>query len=101
MRTWEYPHAIEYNLVHEDGCRTHEHSELVDDQGWCLRRSDMSREDYLVYYTRACAEDFLHRIRADPGTWIVAVYRLDHPGGRTPICSIRLTFRGNGQRPTA
>lgn len=93
MPHWNYWHRVEYNLVHDDGSRTHEYSELADDQGWLFRHNTMSREEYLVYYTRACAIDYLDRVHATPGThWVVAVYRLTDSGERKPVCSIRLKY---------
>lgn len=85
-------HEIEYRRVLAHGKRVHEYTEHVDDDGFVTSRRGMSRQEYLVYYTRACAEDFLDRKRAEPGEWLVAVYRTRPE--RELLCSIRMRYGG-------
>lgn len=69
-------HAIDYYREHGKGNRTHVYSELVDDQGFVLVHAPDRRETWLASYARACAEDFLGRVCAESGMWLVCVHRL-------------------------
>ncbi|MQA10411.1 MAG: hypothetical protein GEU98_18025 [Pseudonocardiaceae bacterium] len=94
MPLWDYWHHIEYRRELRKGHYLHEYTEIVEDQGWVLRRRGMTPEEYFSYYTRGCAEDFLGRVRAKPGTWLVAVYRTGASpyGERTLRGSIRMRW---------
>lgn len=91
MSTWEYLHRIEYRRVDGRGVPVHEHTETVEDMGFCLRHNDYTREQWFTVYTRACAEDYLGRVRAAGGRWIVTVYRL-HGGERTLLGAVKLVW---------
>ncbi|TCP54115.1 hypothetical protein EV191_103156 [Tamaricihabitans halophyticus] len=95
MPTWNYWHRLEYRRVLRKGHYLHEYTEVVEDQGWVLQRRGMSKEEYFTYYTQACARDFLGRVRATPGTWIVAVYHTGETsdGPRTLRGSIRMRWQ--------
>jgi hypothetical protein len=75
MPTWDYWHRLEYRREIAKGNRVLEYTEYAEDAGWTFRRKGLTREEWFVYYTRCCAEDFLDRMGARPGTWVVAVYR--------------------------
>lgn len=89
---WDYRHRIEYHRVGADGKRVHENTEVVDDHGWYVGRTGLSREEWHVSYTRACAEDFLGRVGGRPGEWVVIVWR--HPANAEPklLCSVRIRW---------
>lgn len=85
-------HAIEYHREHGNGYREHAYTEVVDDQGFVLEHRPDRRQAWLTRYTRACAEDYLARVNADRGPWLVHVYRLLDTE-RRHVTSIRLTRR--------
>lgn len=86
-------HAIEYYRQHDRDWREHAYTEIVDDQGFVLVHDPAKREQWLVRYTRACAEDYFTRVRAEPGEWVVHVYRL-LDGERRHLVSIRMHWTG-------
>ncbi|OZM72529.1 hypothetical protein CFN78_12825 [Amycolatopsis antarctica] len=59
--------------------------------GFCLEHKESRRENWLVRYTRACAEDYLGRVAAPCGTWVVSVYRTG--GQRRHLVTIRMNRR--------
>lgn len=75
----EYLHRLEYRRI-DKGVPVHEHTETVEDMGFCLRHNDYDQKQWFVVYTTACADDYLTRTHARPGRWIVTVYRLALPG---------------------
>lgn len=90
--TCDYPHRIEYYRVLGRGERIHEYTEVVTDAGWCFRRAGMTRDEWLGYYTRVCATDYLDRTCAAPGRWLVVI---DQQRGdeRRLLCSITMTHQ--------
>lgn len=74
MPTWNYWHRIEYRRETANGNGVPDYTEVVQDQGWMFERRADRREQWFVTYTRACAEDFLDRVHAPPGTWVVTVW---------------------------
>jgi len=90
--TWDYLHRIEYFRVLAKGERIHEHTEVVADAGWCFRRAGMTRDEWLSYYTRVCAIDYLDRRQAAPGTWLAVVYQ-QRGAKRRLLCSATLSRR--------
>ncbi|WP_158879400.1 hypothetical protein [Amycolatopsis anabasis] len=81
MVNWDYWHRIEYRREIDAETRVLEYTEVVQDQGWGFEHRAQHRQEWFVRYTRACAEDFLDRVRATPGTWVVAVWRNGEPLG--------------------
>ncbi|GAA4550244.1 hypothetical protein [Amycolatopsis samaneae] len=88
MDVWGYPHEIEYHRETAKGERAHEYTELVDDMGFVFEHRAEHRERWAVSYGTACAQDFLARKRAEPGKFLVHIYRL-FPDGRTHLVSLR------------
>ncbi|GAA1967251.1 hypothetical protein [Amycolatopsis minnesotensis] len=88
MKIWGYPHELEYRFESAKGFREHLYTERVDDMGFCLEHRDELREDWLVRYATACAEDYLGRQRAPCGMWVVSVYR-ETADGRDHLVTIR------------
>lgn len=84
-------HAIDYYREHGKGYRDHVYTELVDDQGFVLVHHPERREAWLARYAHVCAEDYLARVRAQPGTWLVSVHRLLDEE-RRHIVTIRLRW---------
>lgn len=76
---WGYPHELEYRFERAKGYREHLYTELVDDMGFVLEHRSAMWEGWLVRYTGACAEDYLRRVRAKHGVWLVSVYALLPP----------------------
>lgn len=72
----DHLHSIEYYRQHDHDRREHLYTEVVDDQGFVLVHDPEKREEWLARYARACAEDYLARVRAQHGDWLVHVYRL-------------------------
>jgi hypothetical protein len=89
---FNYRHQIEYRRVTPGGRQVHEHTEVAYDHGWYIGHSGMTREQWRKHYTRACAEDFLPRVNATPGRWVVSVYRLPAGGDRKFVCATDLTW---------
>lgn len=96
--SWDYLHEIHYHRVLPGGERVHEHTEWADDQGWCFATRPATRQEYLAAYTRGCVEDFLDRVGALPGEWLVVVHR-NEP--RHLVCSIRMHYRPAGTAAAA
>lgn len=95
----EHRHALEYHRQYGRDRREHVHTEIVDDQGFVLVHDPAKLQDWLVRYTRTCAEEYLARARAQPGHWLVHVYRL-LADERHHLVSIRMHWPGrdNGDR---
>jgi hypothetical protein len=93
MTKWNYLHRIEYVRVVK-GERIHERTELVEDAGFCYTRNGMTREQWLVYYTKACAEDYLLRTGLATGIWLVTVYQQRPEDENRLLCSIRTRWTG-------
>lgn len=91
MDRFGYPHELEYRREIRTGERVHEYTELVDDMGFLLEHRRERYESWTVRYGTACAEDFLTRKRAKPGTFVVSVYRL-FPGRRDHVVTVRLEW---------
>jgi hypothetical protein len=89
---FNYRHRIEYRRVTLGGRQVHEHTEVVDDHGWYIGRSGMTRQQWRERYTVACAEDFLPRMRAAAGRWVVSVYRLPTNADDQFVCAVHLTW---------
>ncbi|WP_157357366.1 hypothetical protein [Amycolatopsis nigrescens] len=70
------------------GDRAHEYTERVDDMGFCLEHRARLREQWLVRYATACAHDYLRRVCARPGSWVVSVYR-GQGAGREHLVTVR------------
>ncbi|GAB3505634.1 hypothetical protein [Amycolatopsis cihanbeyliensis] len=87
-----YPHEIEYRRERSKGYRDHLYTELADDMGFCLVHREDRKEAYLVGYATACAEDFLGRVNAPRGTWVVSVYRRWPEPARDHVVTIRLRW---------
>jgi hypothetical protein len=100
MALWDYWHHIDYHRKLPRRKRLLEYTEIVEDQGWCLRRTGMTREQWLATYTRSCAEDFLGRVDAAPGVWIVIVWRAPRDAERHLVCSIEMPWRPARPAPT-
>jgi hypothetical protein len=98
MGAWNYVHRIEYRRELSKSQRVHEYTETVEDQGWCLSHPGEEREKWLAVYTRACAEDFLARRAAKPGTFVVSVYR-ERVDERVLVCAIRMKWSGRVTQP--
>jgi len=81
MPQWDYWHRIEYRRELAKDRYAHEYTEVVEDEGWTHKRKGVTREEWFVFYTRGCAEDFLRRVGARSGTWVVAVWRTGISGG--------------------
>jgi hypothetical protein len=98
MVIWEPWHVLEYHRIHAKGQQTHAYTERVEDNGWKLIISGMTREQWFTTYTRACAEDFLERRCAPKGTYVIAVYRTGRSpdGDRLALGSIRIKWRVDG-----
>jgi hypothetical protein len=94
MSTWNYLHRIEYRRELSKSQRVHEYTETVEDQGWCLSHKAEHKEQWLTRYTKACAEDWLARKGAKPGTFIVTVYQ-ERPDRRVLVCAIRMKWAGS------
>lgn len=95
MISWAPWHRLEYQREHAKGqCET-VYTERVEDTGWRSRPKGYTDERWFVAYTRCCAEDFLDRRDAPPGTYVVAVYRTGNTraGRGTLLGSIRMTRR--------
>ena len=73
MPTWDCWHRVEYRREVAVGHRTHEYTEIVEDAGLDVSGA-RSLSSGSSSYTRI-AEDFLDRVNARPGTWVVAVWR--------------------------
>lgn len=99
MPTWNYWHRIEYRRELAKGKCVHEYTEVVEDQGWTLTHVRVPREEWFAYYTRGCAEDFLSRVGARSGTWIVAVWHTGMSGGTKGQLSgsIRMKWTNRGE----
>ncbi|MQA09555.1 MAG: hypothetical protein GEU98_13585 [Pseudonocardiaceae bacterium] len=95
MLIWDYVHHIEYRRELSKGRRIHEYTEYADDMGFCLEHRAERKQDWLVKYTRYCTEDFLGRMRAAPGTWVVSVYRACNGDERTHLVTIRMRWPGS------
>lgn len=89
----EYRHAIEYYHEHDRDRREHLYTEVVDDHGFVFVHDPEKRERWLARYARTCAEDYLARVRARSGDWLVHVYRL-LDGERHHVVSIRMRWNG-------
>lgn len=87
-------HAIEYYRQLDRDRREHVYTEVVDDQGFVLVHDPAKIQQWLVHYTRACAEDYLARVYAHEGDWLVHVYRL-LDDERRHIVSIRMHWNGH------
>lgn len=74
MPTWDYWYRIEYHHETAKGVSTLEYTEFAEDAGWTFKRKGMTPEQWFAFYTRVCADDFLDRMRARSGTWVVAVW---------------------------
>jgi hypothetical protein len=85
MADTAYLHRIEYLRREPNGALTREHEETVQDHGWYLERGD----EWKKRYTVGCAEDFLGRVRARPGTYAVVVWR---EGKR--VCTVGFHWTG-------
>lgn len=94
MIRWEPWHRLEYQRERAKGKCVHAYTEIVEDTGWRKWPRGYTRERWFVTYTRCCAEEFLERQHAEPGVYVVAVYRTgDTPGGDgTLMGSIRLPW---------
>lgn len=87
-----YLHRLEYRREVSKYKRELVYTELADDHGFCFRKRTRTREESLDIYTRLCAEDYLDRVHAPAGTWLITVYRLwPEP---VNLCTIRLTWSG-------
>ncbi|SNR53780.1 hypothetical protein SAMN06265360_10956 [Haloechinothrix alba] len=93
MWGWNHRHELEYRYERTAGQREHVYTERVNDQGFCFEHRPERRQDWLVTYTRCCADDYLGRVRARAGTWLVSVYRVVG-AERTHLVSIRLRHPG-------
>ncbi|GDY33263.1 hypothetical protein GTS_48960 [Gandjariella thermophila] len=93
MIVWNYRHRIEYHRVGQGGKRTLEHTEVVDDHGWYFARAGLTSEEWRVRYTHVCADDFLERVGAKPGQWVVIVWRQPEGADQKLLCSVRIWWR--------
>ncbi|WP_216211579.1 hypothetical protein [Amycolatopsis aidingensis] len=75
MPTWDYWHRMEYRRELRKGHCVLEYVEVFEDQGWTFCHRPERQQEWFVHYTRACAEDYLARVRARSGTWVVGVWR--------------------------
>jgi len=92
MAGHDYLHRIEYRRELSKYERVHTYTELADDHGFCFRRRGMTREEYLAFYTRACADDYLTRMGAAAGIWVVSVYRLVPGADPVELCMVRMRW---------
>lgn len=85
----EHPHVLEYHREYGKGYREHVYTEHVDDQGFVFQHVPALRAAWLARYTRVCADDYLTRVGAAHGRWLVHVYRT---GGdeRRHLVSVRM-----------
>lgn len=91
----DHLHSIEYYRQHARDRREHVYTEVVDDQGFVLVHDPERREQWLARYARTCAEDYLGRVRARPGDWLVHVYRSSTASGTTSSASACAGATGN------
>jgi tRNA U54 and U55 pseudouridine synthase Pus10 len=91
MSGWNYLHRIEYRRELTKSQRVHEYTESVEDHGWCFSHKEEHRQAWLTMYTRACAEDFLARMGARGGTFVVTVYQ-QRPDRRVLVVAIRMKW---------
>lgn len=61
--------------------------------GFLLEHRAERWEGWTVRYSTACAQDFLRRKRARPGTFVVSVHRLFH-AARKHVVTIRMRWAG-------
>ena len=87
-----YPHVIEYRYERVRGQREHRYTEHADDVGFCLEHKESRRERWLVRYTHMCADDYLARVGAPHGQWVVSVYRQGDQ--RRHLVTIRMIWPG-------
>jgi hypothetical protein len=90
-QSWDYLYRIDYFRLGKAHSRVLAHTERVADAGWCFRRAGMTRNEWLAYYTEMCAREFLDRVGAAKGTWIVIVYEDRGPNDQRLLCSVRLS----------
>jgi hypothetical protein len=90
MTTWNYLHRIEYRREYSTAQRVHEYTELVEDMGWCFSHKKEQQDKWLSYYTTVCAEEYLDRVMAAPGKYLVSVYQ-QRPDERVHVCTVRLS----------
>lgn len=69
-------HDIDYYHERGGGNRDHVYTERVDDQGFVLVHDPKRIHQWLAGYTRTCADEYLTKMRAEPGMWLVSVHRL-------------------------
>jgi len=67
----DYHHRIEYKRRQPGGSLVCEHVEDVDDHGWYIVKG----QEWKEHYTRGCAVEYLDRVRAKGGTYVVVVWR--------------------------
>ncbi|HWO58441.1 MAG TPA: hypothetical protein VNO31_00170 [Umezawaea sp.] len=79
----DYDHRIEYKRRQPGGALVCEHVENVSDHGWYVVEGVAWRE----HYTRGCAAEYLDRVRAKAGTYVVVVWRSD-----VRVCTTKLTW---------
>ncbi|TCP46304.1 hypothetical protein EV191_114101 [Tamaricihabitans halophyticus] len=94
---WDYRHDIEYRRELAKGHRVHTYTERAEDMGFCFSQPPGREQQWLVHYTRACAEDFLYRVEAPSGDWIVSVYRRPPDRSRQHIVTIRMRWQAPDQ----
>ncbi len=75
MPTWDYWYRLEYRREIAKDNRVHEYTERVEDHGWTFAHKPEARREWFSRYTSGCAEDFLGRVRAKPGLWLITVWR--------------------------
>lgn len=79
----DYHHRIEYQRRRPGGALVCEHVENVSDHGWYVVRG----EAWKAHYTRGCAAEYLTRVRAESGTYVVVVWRAD-----VRVCTTKLDW---------
>ena len=89
--SWNYLHRLEYRREYSRHHRVHVYTEHVEDHGFTFQRSSMTRAEWYAHYTLLCAEDFLERKAAAPGTYLVSVYR-EHPSGTVDLGTVRVRW---------
>lgn len=87
-------HDIDYYRERGGGYRDHVYTERVDDQGFVLVHDPERIQAWLASYARTCADDYLTRVHAEPGLWLVSVHRL-LDDERRHVVTIRMRWPEN------
>ena len=86
-----YLHRIEYRRELSKEKRVHEFTEMVDSHAFYFGKSGMSMEEYWVYSLTGCADDFLERMNARAGSWLITLYR-EYVEPPVHMCTIRMQW---------